>query len=623
MTSDFSSDKVDWPYENPIPTAGANTPRSVGGRYELLELVGWGATSRIYRAQDQKLKRIVAVKLLREEYGRDQNSVTRFYREAQAVASLPSQHIVDVFDYGEYGDTYFIAMEYVEGLNLKELLKRQGQFEPEQAVSIINQVLLALKIAHSRGIIHRDVKPQNILVQSGDGIVKLTDFGVAHARDNVNITTLGAAIGTVHYMAPEQASGGKIGPATDLYAVGVVLYELLAGQLPFEGTNQMQIALQHLNNPAPSFNSLGVSVLPRLERVVQRALAKNPAQRYASAEEMRQELLRSVVSIEKVTPGPAPLEPTTLAPLVRPRPVAPVQPTRSYQFPLARDGGAERKPSNRLWLPLLLLGLLVLGGLGVWLATSLGSGGNSRAITATPPVAQVVSPTARGGAVGSGPGTTATPQTTTAPVLAPTAPPLPSATPVPATPTVQPTQAPTATAVPPTATPSPTQPPTVPVTVQLTTSTSTTAATISPYGLEGSYKRDDGKLYGRAEVSLYGTGSNYEQGTLSFKLDRVADTTILLRLTGLDDERAERCNLQVTLNGVSIFNGPNTFPNAPTNDNGEGGSNRFWGQMIIVLPDNLLKAGTNTLTLRNNTPWAGYLGIPYILISSIEIVNRD
>lgn len=309
MTSDSSDDKVAWPYNNPIPPPYGPLPdRLVGDRYELLDLIGWGATSRIYRAQDRRLHRTVAIKLLRPEYVQEPNLVTRFYREAQAVASLSNPHIVDVYDYGEYQDTYFIAMQYIAGTNLKEFLHREGRLQSAKAVSIINQVLLALGAAHSLGIIHRDVKPQNILIQASDDMVKLTDFGVAHAPDNASITTLGTAIGTVFYMAPEQATGGKIGPATDLYSVGIVLYEMLAGELPFQGTNQMQVTLQHLQNLPPTFSSLGVAVPPQLERVIGRALAKDPSQRYQSADEMRMALSEALKSVPKSAPV-RPVEP--------------------------------------------------------------------------------------------------------------------------------------------------------------------------------------------------------------------------------------------------------------------------------------------------------------------------
>ncbi|MDP9373193.1 MAG: protein kinase, partial [Chloroflexota bacterium] len=290
----------------PSPTAGGGEPTDrlldqrpggqviVGGRYELLDPVGEGGMARVYRARDRVLDRIVAVKLLREEYGSDQGFVARFYREARAAASLTHPNIVDIYDYGPHDHTYFITMQFIDGTDLKTALRREGPLLPRRAVVVIDQVLAGLGAAHDRGIIHRDVKPQNILVRARDGAIKLTDFGVARAFDGTDLTTSGIALGTAHYMAPEQGSGGPIGPATDLYAVGVVLYELLSGQLPFRGSNQMQIMLQHLHDPPPPLAGVAVGVPPALERVIMKAMAKEPPLRFRSAEEMRAALAAAV-----------------------------------------------------------------------------------------------------------------------------------------------------------------------------------------------------------------------------------------------------------------------------------------------------------------------------------------
>ncbi|MDP9370969.1 MAG: protein kinase, partial [Chloroflexota bacterium] len=266
---------------------GASQPVIVGGRYELLEQIGEGGMACVYRAHDRVLDRFVAVKLLREEYGSEPDFVARFYREAQAVAALSHPNIVDIYDYGPHERTYFITLQYVDGADLKAFLRRTGPLTPRHAVFVTDQVLAALGAAHERGIIHRDVKPQNILIRAGDGAALLTDFGVARALDSGDLTASGIAFGTAHYMAPEQGSGGPIGPATDIYAVGVVLYELLSGQLPFRSPNPMQVVLQHLHDPPPALASLAPGVPAALARVVERALAKEPAQRFQSAEEMR------------------------------------------------------------------------------------------------------------------------------------------------------------------------------------------------------------------------------------------------------------------------------------------------------------------------------------------------
>ena len=611
MTSDSSDDKVAWPYDNSIPPPYGPLPdRLVGDRYELLDLIGWGATSRIYRAQDRRLHRTVAIKLLRPEYVQEPNLVTRFYREAQAVASLSNPHIVDVYDYGEYQDTYFIAMQYIAGTNLKEFLHREGRLPGAKAVSIINQVLLALGAAHSLGIIHRDVKPQNILIQASDGMVKLTDFGVAHAPDNSSITTLGTAIGTVFYMSPEQATGGKIGPATDLYSVGIVLYEMLAGELPFQGTNQMQVTLQHLQNLPPTFSSLGVEVSPKLERVVERALAKDPSQRYQSANEMRMALSEALKPVPKAAPV-RPVEPPRLG-----------SPGVSNYQATARESlgyNVMRQPTpSRRWLPLLagLILLILVAGVG-WLGLSLLSKPADK--SASTPIGSITDRATTEVA-------TSLPTATAAPIANPV---------VPAQP---PTEAPANTQVAssfPTVTPLPTITPlpsdpsaqtgkpatTVRVSTPNTQSGGGSAviAVINPDGLDKAYKRDDRTLYGRPEVALYGNGTGYDQAITTFKLDKLTDTRMLLRITGLDDEREERCNLRVTLNGTIIFDGPDSFPQVPNGDIGEGGQSRYWGQQEISIPPNVLKVGSNSLVVQNTTP-SPTIGIPYILINTIELI---
>ncbi len=201
----------------------------IGGRYELLELLGAGGAARVFRAHDRVLDRIVAVKLLRAEYGTDPDFVARFQREARAVAALSHPNIVEVYDYGAFADTYFIAMQYIEGTDLKAILRREGRLAPHRAVALVSGVLRGLGAAHEHGLIHRDVKPQNVLVRASDGLVKFTDFGVARAVGAAQRTADGTVFGTAHYMAPEQATGAAVGPPADLYAAAVVLYEALAG----------------------------------------------------------------------------------------------------------------------------------------------------------------------------------------------------------------------------------------------------------------------------------------------------------------------------------------------------------------------------------------------------------
>ncbi len=626
-----------FPYENPIPVSaqGQQDREIVGGRYELLNLIGQGSMSRVYRARDRVLDRIVAVKLLREEYGSDQNFVARFYREAHAVALLSGPNLVDIYDYGQHAGTYFIAMQYIEGTDLKSMLRHDGPLPPAQAVGIVTQVLEALAVAHSHNIIHRDVKPQNILIRATDGLVKLTDFGVAHARDGANITTSGATVGTAFYMAPEQAKGGSVGPATDIYAVGIVLYELLSGQLPFFGTNPLQIMYQHLHDRPPSLASTGINVPPQLEQVVQRALAKDPAQRYRSAAEMQLALTsamaavaaqgrtnahaaRRAVSVYPGTAGGLATNPTITNLQI---PVIPAPRRTNLALPLLLG----------LFLVLLIgvligLGLLIFSPSSERIATTQVAVAPTVTATAIPTTAVGVLPTLSTTAVAPAPATlalspapapTRMPATTTIPTSVPATTPLtlalPTVTLAPVPSTIIPaTPQPTTTRALPTSNPTSTFAP------QPTAQIGNLGSPISPYSLSGSYKRDDGRLYGRPEVALYGAGTKYPRGTVNFNLDAVPSGKLLLNLTGIDDERAAHCTLQVIINGTIVFSGPNTFLNATGSDNGEGGPDRLWGQMQITVPPVVLKSGPNTLVLSNTTPSTDQLGIPYILINEIQ-----
>lgn len=610
----------------------------VGGRYELMVQIGEGGMSRVYQARDQVLDRIVAVKLLREEYGGDQGFVARFYREARAVASLSHPNIVDIYDYGPHEATYFIAMQYIAGMDLKAILRRDGPLPPRRAIATIDQVLRALGVAHAHQLIHRDVKPQNILVSANDSVIRLTDFGVARALDGVELTTSGAALGTAHYMAPEQGSGGAIGPPTDIYATGVVLYELLTGQLPFRGTNQMQIMLQHLHEPPPPLASMAAGVPPALERVVQRAMAKEPAQRYRSAEEMRAALAAIGGTVGDRARGDG----GGRWPGAQPTEVTRALPPGTAARPPATGGGQRR---SALLLPLLgvllLSGALALFGLARALSPALRGSEPTQPAAVAPPAATIApSPTRPAAAVIAAPPTpTITTVPPTAPPTAPVAPIVPppaatdTATPPPPTATVAPPPVPPTATGTPTRVPTPAPPPT-PTSAPTATATPTRASVpptatsapvppattraFTPNLLQGAYLSlgTGGVLYGRPAAALYGDGSGYNQATLPFLVESINGETALV-LTGLDDELGRINTLQVIINGVVIYNEPNRFPNVASGDNGVGGGDRYWGQMRIPIPESALRVGTNTLVLRNTSPWQGILGVPYILISDV------
>jgi eukaryotic-like serine/threonine-protein kinase len=261
----------------------------IAGRYELEELVGSGGMSSVYRAQDKLLERTVALKILHEQFTRDDVYVERFRREARAVAQLAHPNIVTVIDRGEQDGRQFIVFEYVDGMNLKELLDQEGPLEPREAIELALQVARGLAFAHENGLVHRDVKPQNVLIDA-DGRAKVTDFGIAHALDVDGMTITGTIMGSSNYIAPEQARGEPVDEQSDIYSLGCVLYELLTGEVPFDGDNFVAVAMRHVNDPVPTVGEVRPDVPPHLDWTVERAMAKGNDDRFASMVEFAAEL---------------------------------------------------------------------------------------------------------------------------------------------------------------------------------------------------------------------------------------------------------------------------------------------------------------------------------------------
>ena len=261
----------------------------ISGRYELEELVGVGGMSNVYRARDQLLERMVALKLLHDRYSHDEEYVERFRREARSAARLSHPGIVTVIDRGEQDGIQFIVFEHVPGETLKQLVDREGPLPVDLALEIALQVGRALSFAHTCGLIHRDVKPQNVLL-NGDGRAKVTDFGIARALDVDGMTTTGAVVGTSHYIAPEQAKGEQVDAQSDVYGLGAVLYELLAGDVPFPGDNFVTVAMRHVNDPLPSLVEKRPELPLRLVAAVERALEKDPAKRFPTMAAFAEEL---------------------------------------------------------------------------------------------------------------------------------------------------------------------------------------------------------------------------------------------------------------------------------------------------------------------------------------------
>ncbi|MDQ3953073.1 MAG: protein kinase [Actinomycetota bacterium] len=259
--------------------------RLLGGRYLLEERIAAGGMGTVYGATDQRLQRRVAVKLLKEDLAQDERFVARFEREARAAAALSHPNVASVFDYGEDEATRFIVMELAPGRDLARVLREDGRLPPERARAIGVQICAALAHAHSAGLVHRDVKPANVIVDESGG-VKVTDFGIARASGETTLTATGSVLGSAQYMAPEQASGAPVTPATDVYSAGIVLYEMLTNAVPFTGDSPVSVAMRHVSDEVPAPSSVVPGVPESLDRIVSRATAKDPARRWPDAAAM-------------------------------------------------------------------------------------------------------------------------------------------------------------------------------------------------------------------------------------------------------------------------------------------------------------------------------------------------
>lgn len=259
------------------------------GRYELIEKIGEGGMAVVYKSRDRLLNRLVAIKILRPEYTRDAQFVDSFRQESQAAAGLQHPNIISVYDVGREGNIHFIVMELVDGKPLSTIIKEQAPMDYRRAIEITKQVASALSVAHRHSIIHRDIKPHNIMI-THDGTAKLGDFGIAKAVSDSTLSETSKIIGSVHYFSPEQARGAYVDERSDIYSLGIVLYEMLTGQVPYDGDNPVQVALMHINNEVIPPSQLVPGIPPALEKVVMRATDKYQTNRFKSADEMLEEL---------------------------------------------------------------------------------------------------------------------------------------------------------------------------------------------------------------------------------------------------------------------------------------------------------------------------------------------
>jgi eukaryotic-like serine/threonine-protein kinase len=352
------------------------------GRYRIQRKLGAGGMADVYLAEDQELGRRVAIKILNGRHANDDQFIERFRREAKNAAALNHPNIVSIYDRGNAEDTYYIAMEYLDGKTLKELIVGRGKAPVNVAIEYARQILSALRFAHRHGIVHRDIKPHNVLVD-GEGRVKVTDFGIARAGTS-QMTETGSIVGTAQYLSPEQARGGEVDQRSDLYSLGVVLYELLTGKTPFEGDTPVEIAMKHLSNAPKPPSKLRPDIPEELDMVVLRALAKNPDDRYQSADEMEADLERvargapvaaatvdSATQVLRRVPAPAPAaSEATAATMIAPPPTTRVRDIPPPP-PVVEDEEYEERggPERPLWPWLVALLFVVVAGVAgyfVW-----------------------------------------------------------------------------------------------------------------------------------------------------------------------------------------------------------------------------------------------------------------
>ena len=262
----------------------------IANRYEILSLIGQGGMADVYKAKDTILNRIVAIKVLRDKLSGDAMALVRFQREASAASRLSHPNVVDIYDVGEYEGMHYIVMEYIRGRTLKDLIAQRGALDVDEAIGIMKQLISAIDHAHDHNIIHRDIKPQNVLVKD-DGTIKITDFGIAMALNSTQLTQTNSVMGSVHYLPPEQASGKGSTIRSDIYSMGILFYEILTGTLPFKGDNAVEIALKQMRDEIPSVRKKNPAIPQSVENVILKATAKNPKNRYSDAKEMHADLL--------------------------------------------------------------------------------------------------------------------------------------------------------------------------------------------------------------------------------------------------------------------------------------------------------------------------------------------
>ena len=337
--------------------------RTLNGRYKIQSLIGTGGMAAVYLAKDLILDRLVAIKVLRLDFRQNDDAMRRFRREALSATQLTHPNIVGVYDVGQSQEMNYIVMEYVEGIDLKDYIRQKGALHPIEAVRIMMQIVSAIAAAHQNRIIHRDIKPQNILIDK-EGNVKITDFGIAVALSDTSLTQTNTLLGSVHYLSPEQARGGMATIQTDIYALGIVLYELLTGKVPFDGESAVSIALKHFQEPLPTIVNPTAMVPQSLENIVLKATAKDPMHRYKSCYEMFQDLKTCLDSTrlyeKKFVPASFSGETKVLTP-IHTQKVKAIQ--TSKEIPVVEMDEEKPVKKKRKWPWLILLLLISIIGI--------------------------------------------------------------------------------------------------------------------------------------------------------------------------------------------------------------------------------------------------------------------
>ncbi|MGA9225367.1 MAG: Stk1 family PASTA domain-containing Ser/Thr kinase, partial [Mesobacillus sp.] len=346
--------------------------KRISGRYKILDMIGGGGMANVYLAHDMILDRDVAVKMLRLDFANDEEFIRRFHREAQSATSLAHPNIVSIYDVGEEDGLYYIVMEYVDGQTLKQYIQQHAPVPVQDALDIMKQLTSAISHAHNNHIVHRDIKPHNILVDS-NGTVKITDFGIAMALSATSITQTNSVLGSVHYLSPEQARGGMANKKSDIYSIGIVMFELLTGRLPFSGESAVSIALKHLQSETPSLKRWNPQIPQSVENIVLKATAKDPFHRYDNVDEMEDDL-RTALDASRLNEGrffiPVDDEATKAIPIItNERPFQNMDETivRKEQ-PVPTDKTNQPKPDkkkSKKWPIILTLLFLLIAGAGI------------------------------------------------------------------------------------------------------------------------------------------------------------------------------------------------------------------------------------------------------------------